>query len=389
VNIVSRDSLSENATTDRYAESASALGGLPGDLLVVVAYALVAGGLVVMGLPSTLQFLVGIPLALFVPGYTVLSALFPGRPSRNAGQVSSLSGMSRQFSSLRSVQQRGVRWGERVALSFGLSLFLVPLLALVLDFFRLVLGTGSLYRTGPIVVMLVGFSVACALVGFVRRLRLPRAERFGVPVGYWVEDFIGGLTGSPVDALLNIVLILSVLVGAASMTYALAVPQDGSASTNFYVGTQNGSGEVILDYPRNLTAGQPQQLTVGIQNHEQQPMNYSVVVQLQRYSGEEVLTRNTLDRFSTSTIPQNRTWQRQHTVTPTLAEDDLQLVYLLYRGDPPENPTEESAYRSIHLSVNVSSGGGGGAGGAGGAGGGAGAGGAGGGGTGGGPNGSA
>ena len=94
---MSRDSLSENTTTDRYAESASALGGLPGDLLVVVAYALVAGGLVVVGLPSTLQFLVGIPLALFVPGYTVLAALFPGRPSRNAGQVSSLSGMARSF----------------------------------------------------------------------------------------------------------------------------------------------------------------------------------------------------------------------------------------------------------------------------------------------------
>lgn len=362
---MSRDSLSENAATDRYAESASALGGLPGDLLVVVAYAVVAGGLVVMGLPSALQFIVGVPLAVFVPGYTVLSVLFPGRPSRNAGQVSSLSGMSRTFSSLRSIQQRGVRWGERVALSFGLSMFLIPLLALVLDFSTLVFDTGSLYRTGPIVAMLVGFSVLCALVGLVRRLRLPRDERFGVPVGYWVDDFVGGLTGSPVDALINVVLILSVLVGAASMTYALAVPQDGSSSTNFYIDSQNGSG-ITLDYPRNLTAGQPQQLTVGIQNHEGEPMNYSVVVQLQRYSGEEVLTRNTLKRFSTGTVPQNRTWQRQHTVTPTIAEDNLQLVYLLYRGDPPGNPAEGNAYHSIHLSVNVSSSdGGGGAGGGG------------------------
>jgi uncharacterized membrane protein len=356
---VSRDSLSETAATDRYAESASALGGLPGDLLVVVTYAVVAGGLVVMGLPSALQFVVGIPLAVFVPGYTVLSVLFPGRPSRNAGQVSSLSGMSRTFSSLRSIQQRGVRWGERVALSFGLSIFLIPLLALVLDFSTLVFDTGSLYRTGPIVATLVGFSVLCAFVGLVRRLRLPRAERFGVPVGYWVDDFIGGLTGSPVDALLNIILILSVLVGAASMTYALAVPQDGTVSTNFAVGTQDGPGGFTLDHPRNLTAGQPQQFTVRLQNHEGEPMNYSVVVQLQRYSGEEVLTRSTLGRFSTGTVPPNRTWQRQHAVTPTIAEDNLQLVYLLYRGDPPANPTEENAYHSIHLAVNVSSGGGG------------------------------
>ena len=375
---MSRDSLSENATADRYAESASALGGLPGDLLVVVAYALVGGGLLVVGLPSTLQFLVGIPLLLFVPGYTVLSALFPGRPSRNAGQVSSLSGMSRTFSSLRSIQQRGVRWGERVALSFGLSLFLVPLLALVLDFSTLVFGTDAPYQTGPIVVVLVGFALICAAIGFVRRLGLPRNERFGVPMGYWIDDFVSGLTGPSVDALLNVVLVLSVLVGAASMTYALAVPQDGSSATNFAVGTQDGSGEFTLDYPQNLTTGQPQQLTVQLQNDEGEPANYSVVVQLQRYDGEEVLTRNTLERFSTQTVPDNRTWQRQHTITPNIAEDDLQLVYLLYQGEPPQNPTRENAYRSVHLSVNVSAGGGAGGGGTGG--GGAGGGGAGGGG---------
>jgi uncharacterized membrane protein len=363
---VSRDSLSENATADRYAESASALGGLPGDLLVVVAYALVGGGLVVVGLPSTLQFIVGIPLLLFVPGYTVLSALFPGRPSRNAGQVSSLSGMTRTFSSLRSIQHRGVRWGERVALSFGLSLFLAPLLALVLDFSTLVFGTDSPYRTGPIVAVLVIFTVICAAIGFVRRLGLPRDERFGVPVGYWIDDFVDSLSGSPVDALLNVVLILSVLVGAASMTYALAVPQDATSTTNLAVGTQDGSGEFTLDHPRNLTADQSQQLTVRLQNHEGEPANYSVVVQLQRYNGEEVLTRNTLKQFSTPTIPENRTWQRQHTITPNIAENDLQLVYLLYKSDPPQNPTEENAYRALHLSVNVSGGGGGAAGGGGG-----------------------
>ncbi|EMA49590.1 DUF1616 domain-containing protein [Halococcus thailandensis] len=370
---MSRDSLSENTTADRYAESASALGGLPGDLLLVVAYALVGGGLLVVGLPSTLQFIVGIPLLLFVPGYTVLSALFPGRPSRNAGQVSSLSGMTRTFSSLRSIQHRGVRWGERVALSFGLSLFLVPLLALVLDFSTLLFGTDSPYHTGPIVAVLVGFAVICAAIGFVRRLGLPRDERFGVPVGYWIDDFVGGLTGSSVDALLNVVLVLSVLVGAASMTYALAVPQDGSSTTNFAVGTQDGSGEFTVgDYPPNMTVDQPQQLTVQLQNHEGEPANYSVVAQLQRYDGEEVLTRNTLERFSTQTVPENRTWQRQHTVTPNIAENDLQLVYLLYQGDPPQNPTEENAYRSVHLSVNVSGGGGAGSGGTGAGGGGAG-----------------
>ncbi len=365
---MSRDSLTDDATIDRYADSASSFRGLPGDLAVLVVYTVLVGGLLgfVGGVPTLLRFVIGIPLLLFVPGYSLLAALFPGRPSRNAGRVSSLSGMSRQFGSMRSIQQRGVRWGERVALSFGLSLFLVPLLALALDL------TPFPFRTGPIVVVLVLFSLSLAFAGIVRRLQLPRAQRFAVPVGYWVEDFVDGLTGSPVDALLNIVLILSILVGAVSMTYALAVPNEGGAYTGLSVGTQTDSGQfVVYNYP-NFTVDESDQLTVRIQNHEREPTNYTVVVQLQRVNNAgDVLAREELDRFSTSTIPTNRTWQRQHTVTPTFAGENVQLTYLLYRGDAPANPTKQNAYESIHLAIDVSDGSGVGGGGDGGGSGGA------------------
>jgi uncharacterized membrane protein len=362
---VSRDSLSgDDASVDRYADSASAFRGLPGDLIVLVIYTVFAGGLigVVGGLSSLLRFILGIPLLLFVPGYAVLAALFPGRPSRNAGPVSSLSGMSQQFSSMRSIQERGVRWGERVALSFGLSMFIVPLLALGLDFTSIVLGAGSLYRTEPIVALLVLFSLLFTVIGVIRRLQLPRAQRFAVPVGYWVDDFIDGVTGSPVDALLNIVLILSVLVATASMTYALAVPQDAGTTTGFSVGSLNASGEFVTqDYPENVTVGEPQQLAFLIKNHERQPMNYTVVVQLQRLSDTgELLARNELERFSTPTIPANRTWVNQSTITVPVASDDLQLTYLLYKGDAPQNPTEQNAYREIYRPINATSSGDGG-----------------------------
>lgn len=357
---MSRDSLTgDDATVDRYASSASAFRGLPGDLILLVAYTVLVGSLIGFApdsVPPTFRFVIGIPLLVFVPGYSLLAALFPGRPSRNAGQVSSLSGMSRRYSTMRSIQQRGVRWGERVALSFGLSLFLIPLLALALDL------TPFLFRTGPIVATLVVFSLALASVGIVRRLRLPRAQRFGAPLGYWLEDLTDGLTGAPIDALLNVVLILSVLVAAASMSYALAVPRDGEAFTSLYVGTQDGSGEVVLEnYPQNFTVDQPEQLTVGVENHERRPTNYTVVIQLQRTDDAgNVLAREELDRLRSPTVPDNRTWQQQHTVAPTVAEDQLKLTYLLYRGDPPQNPTERNAYEETHIWINASGGGGGG-----------------------------
>lgn len=358
---MSRDSLrSDDATVDRYAESASAFRGLPGDLIVVVLYTVFAAGMiaVVGGLSSGLRFVIGIPLVLFVPGYAVLAALFPGRPSRNAGRVSSLSGMSQRFDSMRSIQERGVRWGERVALSFGLSMFINPLLALALDL------SPFPFRTGPIVVLIVLFSLLLTFVGFIRRFQLPRAQRFAVPVGYWIDDFVDGVTGSPVDALLNVVLILSVLVATASMTYAFAVPKDAGERTGVAIGTLDDSGQFTTDKPEGFTVGEPHQLALLIRNHENQPMDYTVVVQLQRVSeGGEVLSREQLDRFSTPTIPVNRTWQSQRTVTPTIAEDNLQLTYLIYTDDVPQNPTDQNAYRAIHLTIDVASGGGGGGGG--------------------------
>jgi len=362
---VSRDSLTgDGASVDRYAESASSLRGLPGDLILATLYALVVGtAIAVVGLPELPRFVLGAPLVLFLPGYAVLSALFPGRPSRNAGRVSSLSGMARRFTSMRSIQRRGMRWGERAALSFGLSLFLIPMLALVLGFVTLLLGTSSLFRTGPVVGILVAVVLAGALVGTVRRLRLARAERFAVPVGYWLRDFADGLTDSPVDALLNVVLVLAILVGTASLGYALAVPQEAGGSANIHIGTTDDSGNFQFERPANLTVNQPQQYTLGVTNNGQQAENYTVVVQLQRRSGGEVLSREELKRFSSPTIPPNRTWRNQHTITPNISENNIRLVYLLYEGDPPANPTRNNAYRATWFSIDVSSGGSGGGGG--------------------------
>jgi uncharacterized membrane protein len=363
---VSRDSLPGNDTTiERYDSDASGLRGLPGDLLVVVAYAAVVGGLigVVGGLPTVVRVVLGVPLLLVLPGYALVTALFPGRPSRTADRSSSLSRLSQRFDSARSIQERGIRWGERLALSFGISLFTIPLLALVIDLAATLFGTGSPYRTGPIVAVLVAFVVTFAVVGIVRRLSLPRSERFSVPVGYWIDDFADGLSGSPADVLLNAVLVLSILVAAASMSYALAVPKDGATGTNMALLNQGGGGgERLVPYNETVTltadeASEP--ITLEVENHEGEATNYTVVVQLQRLDDAgNVVGQNELDRFESPTVPANRTWQRQHRVTPGVTGDRLQLTYLLYEGEPPANPREANAYRETHLSVDIVAGGG-------------------------------
>jgi uncharacterized membrane protein len=53
-------------------------------------------------------------------------------------------------------------------------------------------------------------------------------------------------------------------------------------------------------------------------------------------------------------VADNRTVTRNHSIAPTLTGQRLRLAYLLYRGQPPADPTVENAYREVHLWVNVS-----------------------------------
>jgi uncharacterized membrane protein len=104
---------------------------------------------------------------------------------------------------------------------------------------------------------------------------------------------------------------------------------------------------------------------VGIGNQEHEQVEYTVVVQLQRVeivneSGAttngttvRVLEERGLQRFQAE-LAHNETWHNQHTVTPTMTGEGLRLQYLLYRGDPPAEPSAETAYRELHLWVNVS-----------------------------------
>jgi uncharacterized membrane protein len=153
--------------------------------------------------------------------------------------------------------------------------------------------------------------------------------------------------------------VVSLLLAASSVTYAVAVPKSGESFTEFYLLTENESGALVAtDYPTNFTEGGNKSLVVGIGNHEHRTVSYSIVVQLQRVrmtnNSTAVVERDLLHRFNTQ-LRENETWTRQHTVSPSMTGDRLRLVYLLYQGAPPAQPTTENAYRETHLWVNVTS----------------------------------
>ncbi|WP_416840452.1 DUF1616 domain-containing protein [Haloferax sp. DFSO52] len=319
---------------------------LPADLvatLAVVAVTLVAT--LVPGLEETpLRVVIGLPFVLFVPGYALIAALFPERGPEtdewddDGGQ---------------SDDEEGIDGIERVALSFGTSIAVVPLLGLVLNF------TPWGIRLVPILVAVSGFTVVAVGVAASRRRQLPEDERFAVPYRDWTATARTELfePETQTDAMLNVVLAVSVVLAMGSVGYAVAVPKDGESFSELYLLTENDEGELVADgYPETLVRGEPASLVVGIGNQEQQSVNYTTVVLLQRVevknNSTTVLEEDRLKTFTTR-LAHNETWHRPHQIRPTMTGERLRLTYLLYKGPPPASPSTENAYREVHLWVSV------------------------------------
>lgn len=336
---------------------------LPADLAAVVALVVITAAVVFLPIVSEtpLRVVFGLPFVLFVPGYAFIAALFPEAGTFETSEAD-------EGADEASVDDReGIDGIERVALSFGLSIAIVPLIGLVLNF------TPWGIRLVPIMVAVSLFTLASTAVAARRRWELDPEDRFVVPWREWVGEARAELfePESRSDAALNVLLVLSILLAVGSVGYAVAVPQQGEAFTEFYLLTENDDGEYVADdYPTEFTQGESESLVVGIGNHEHQPESYSVVVALQEVRIENdsadqvnnttangnvsvvVEQEDELRRFQTQ-VAHNETWHLQHNVTPTMTGERLRLTYLLYKGEVPADPTTENAYRELHLWVNV------------------------------------
>ncbi|WP_142858446.1 DUF1616 domain-containing protein [Salinigranum halophilum] len=317
---------------------------LSADLTVVFVLTVLAVGAVFTPVvrDTPVRIIVGLPFLLFVPGYAVVSALFPmAAPD-----------LSDDDSDLNSSSITGL---ERVALSFGVSIAIVPLIGLGLDLTPLGI------RLVPVVLSISVTVFASTVVAAYRRQTLPPEERFSVPWRAWVAAGKGELfkPEGRIDGVLNILLVASLLLAAGSVGYAVTVPKEGDSFSEFYLLTENDEGELIADeYPSEFVAGESQSVVVGIDNQEHQPMEYTIIVDIHRVQAENnstvVLERERLRTFEVQT-EHNETWQRQHSISPEMLGDRLRVTYLLYRGDAPARPTPENAYREVHLWINVSS----------------------------------
>lgn len=321
---------------------------LPADLAAVVALTLATVAAVLTpGINDTpLRILLGLPFVLFLPGYALIAALFPEAGDTPTNQ-------SDDAEPDATTDRRGIDGIERVALSFGLSIAVVPLLGLILNF------TPFGIRLIPILISVAGFTLAMTAVAAHRRHQLDPDDQFTVPYRAWFATARDELTkpDSRIDAALNVLLVVSILLAVSSVAYAVAVPKQGESFTEFYLLTEQDNGTLVADdYPTEFTAGNPRPIVVGIGNQEHQTVDYTVVVELQNVSIHNNSTTvhqvQELRRLQT-TVQAGDTWHRTLNVTPRMTGTRLRLAFLLYKADVPANPTVSNAYRETHLWVNV------------------------------------
>jgi uncharacterized membrane protein len=323
--------------------AASRVLACPVDVAAIALYLLVATDVLTdTTSPATTRFALGVPLLVFLPGYVVVAGLFPHAAERGL--------------SLRSADASGPpapTGFERAALSFGISVALLPLYALLVAVSR------YSYRSPAVLLGLVTFVGAGALWSAVRRGRLPPEDRFVVSVGRGFASLSRFLrdSGGLVTTVANAVLLVSVLVSVLGLGYALAAPPDGQSYTGFEVLTENEDGEyAAASFSSDLPAGAEQDLAVVVENREREETRYTVVAMIERIEVDNgsttVIERERLDEFE-ETVDAGENWREEHTVSLETVGEDLRLSYYLYRGDPPERVDEATAYRYAYVWVDV------------------------------------
>jgi len=250
-----------------------------------------------------LRIALAIPFIIFSPGYTLIATLYPRKDS--------IDGL------------------ERLALSFGTSIAVVPLLGLGLNY------TPWGIRLIPILISVCGFILAMCGVALVRRNRLLPPERFGVTLTLPRVDWRGM---RPLDRVLNVALIASIVFAVGTLVYVIATPKQGEEFTEFYILGMSGRAE---GYPTTLRAGQSADLILGIVNHEAETLSYRVEARLDadpaairlstqaegaRQAGENAIV--------VPDMVDEQTWEGAITVSPLVPGDDLKLELLLFSPKP-------------------------------------------------------
>lgn len=275
----------------------------PAHLIVLLWVMLTLGFALTPVIESTLvKMVLVLPTMLFIPGYMLLSVLFPKSSELGAAR--------------------------RTVLSFGISMVIVPLMGILLN---LVFGI----KFASILIVLSLYTAALVSIGAYRRGKQPEDKRFPIsPRSYGTPAGGTSAPGRRRDAALALLLIFIVASAAGMVYFVISPPVTGERFTEFYILDPSGKAE---SYPSDLKYDSPVTFPVGVTNHEYSFVNYTVQVALDK----NILT------YTKFMLDHNETWRNNITFVPGKEGKDMKLEFWLFKDDNSTVP-----YRELQLWVS-------------------------------------
>ena len=305
---------------------------LPPDLILILLW--LSAAIITIYLPllnaTPVRYVFTIPVILFIPGYCLLAVLFP--------------------------QEGEIDLFERIALSFGLSIAVVPLMGLGLNF------TPWGIRLEPIVMALTLFTLVLILIAQYRRAVLLPEERFNIPFAGIASSLWEGLfpaESSRVDRILSGVLVLAILTAILSTVYVIAVPKQGERFTEFFL---LGENMTAAGYPDQILPEINYPLFIGIGNQEHRNVTYALETWYLRTESDTVTNTSRIIAMdpgerSELTLAHNETRIVPYTLSVSQPGYD-RVEFLLFNESVPGPDVTGSdrinaSYRDLHLWITV------------------------------------
>lgn len=215
---------------------------------------------------------------------------------------------------------------ERIALSFGLSIVVVSLVGLILNY------TPWGIKLYPVLISLAFFIAVISIVAWYRRRRLAEVERFTIPFRLNLASW---RAQSFVDKVLTIILAVAIVGAIGTLGYVIATAKIGEKFTEFYILGLEGQA---IEYPKEMKVGEQGRVLVGIINREQETVTYWLKVQLDGVSKSQI---------GPIELVHDENWTEIVDFAPHRAGDEQKVEFLLYR-DGESKPNQE-----LHLWINV------------------------------------
>lgn len=283
---------------------------------------------------TALRIVAVLPLLLFLPGYALVSLLYP-EPREDLDPPLTHEAGDGIDKAMRS-RLRGLTTIDRLAVSVAASIALAPSVALVEHGIR---GTLTPWLQ---LVGLVGLTWALALLALLRRLARPADDRFAVSLsapaflGRYFDDGTGRLRSpGPFEARTQNDVFLNVLVAGALVLAlagaALAVAQSPSEQEfeELAVVTQAQNGTYVMgNYPDNLSGTTP--LFVSVTNNRDQSGQYVVVGAVETVDQNGQVTERDVQLNQTVEIAANSRVYVRHDPEPSLSGERIRVTYELY-----------------------------------------------------------